>query len=233
MNRAPFFAALRRRGSGVFGTSLSAAQVAVLDAILDQTRWQMPRAHIAYIMATPYHETGTPRMVPSRESLNYSPEGLLATFGRHRISEADARRLGRMAGRPANQREIGNIIYGGEWGRKNLGNTQPNDGWLYRGGGMEHLTGRANFDRTGRAIGVDLLGNPDLMLRPEIAVRSIVTGMVAGRYTGRKLADYDSTRGYDFVAARAIINNDVAKNGAAIAGYARAFDAALAESGLA
>jgi putative chitinase len=233
MTRSAFFAALRRSGSGVFGTSLSEIQVAVLDAILDQTKRAMPRAHVAYIMATAYHETGTPRMVPSRENLNYSPEGLLATFGRHRISEADAQRLGRIAGRPAQQREIGNIIYGGKWGRENLGNTQPNDGWMYRGGGLEHLTGRTNHERTGRAIGADLLGNPDLMLQPAIAVRSIVTGMVTGRYTGQKLADYDGARGYDFVAARTIINNDVRKNGALIAGYARAFDAALAEAGLA
>jgi len=37
------------------------------------------------------------------ESLNYSVEGLLRTFGRHRISAADCERYGRKPGQPANQ----------------------------------------------------------------------------------------------------------------------------------
>lgn len=83
------------------------------------------------------------------ESLNYSVEGLLKTFGRHRISEADARKFGRAPGRPANQNALANILYGGEWGRKNLGNTQPGDGWRYRGGGDKQITGRANYREAG------------------------------------------------------------------------------------
>lgn len=81
------------------------------------------------------------------ESLNYSIQGLLNTFGRHRISSADCQRFGRAPGRPAQQREIANRLYGGEWGRKNLGNTQPNDGWDFRGGGIKQITGRRNYQR--------------------------------------------------------------------------------------
>jgi len=83
------------------------------------------------------------------ESLNYSVEGLLKTFGRHRISEADARKFGRAPGRPAHQNALANILYGGEWGRKNLGNTEPGDGWRYRGGGDKQITGRANYREAG------------------------------------------------------------------------------------
>jgi putative chitinase len=83
------------------------------------------------------------------ESLNYSVDGLLKTFGRHRISEADARKYGRAPGRPANQEAIANLIYGGEWGRKNLGNTQPGDGWRFRGSGDKQITGRANIVASG------------------------------------------------------------------------------------
>ncbi|QCQ97771.1 glycoside hydrolase family 19 protein [Brevundimonas sp. SGAir0440] len=79
------------------------------------------------------------------ENLNYSVDGLLKMFGRHRISEADARKFGRAPGRPAHQNAIANIIYGGEWGRKNLGNTEPGDGWRFRGGGEKQITGRANY----------------------------------------------------------------------------------------
>jgi len=83
------------------------------------------------------------------ENLNYSVEGLLKTFGRHRISEADARKFGRMPGRPANQSAIANLVYGGEWGRKNLGNILPGDGWLFRGSGLKQITGRANTEASG------------------------------------------------------------------------------------
>ena len=83
------------------------------------------------------------------ENLNYSVDGLLRMFGRHRISEADARKFGRAPGRPAHQNAIANIIYGGEWGRKNLGNTEPGDGWRFRGGGEKQITGRANYREAG------------------------------------------------------------------------------------
>lgn len=83
------------------------------------------------------------------ESLNYSVEGLLKTFGRHRISAADCERYGRTPTRKADQEAIANRVYGGDWGRKNLGNTQPGDGWRFRGSGFKQNTGRANIEETG------------------------------------------------------------------------------------
>ena len=84
------------------------------------------------------------------ENLNYSAKALIEKFGRHRISIADANKFGRIDGvQPAHQNAIANIIYGGEWGRINLGNTQPGDGWKYRGGGPMQTTGRANYAEVG------------------------------------------------------------------------------------
>ena len=80
------------------------------------------------------------------ESLNYSVTSLRRVFGVHRISDADAARLCRTATRPADQVALANILYGGQFGRKNLGNTQPNDGWNFRGSGPIHLTGRRNME---------------------------------------------------------------------------------------
>lgn len=93
------------------------------------------------------------------ENLNYSVAGLLKTFGRHRISAADCAKFGRAPGRPADQSAIANLVYGGDWGRKNLGNTQPGDGWRYRGGGDKQITGRANYREAGYEDNPEALRN--------------------------------------------------------------------------
>lgn len=98
------------------------------------------------------------------ESLNYSVEGLLATFSRARLPRVQAEALGRKPGRPAQQQAIANVVYGGVWGRKNLGNTQPNDGWYFRGRGYKQTTGRHNY----LAASMGLFGDQTLMLKPEL-----------------------------------------------------------------
>ncbi len=109
-----------------------------------------------------------------RESLNYSVEALASKFGRHRISLSDATRYGRSSYHPANQPAIANAIYGGEWGRLNLGNVLPGDGWRFRGGGLIHTTGRGNFLRTSLALFNDrtLIEHPELIVEPRIAARA-------------------------------------------------------------
>lgn len=59
-----------------------------------------------------------------------------------------------------------NLIYGGSWGAKHLGNTQPNDGYNYRGRGFNQLTGRANYEKY-KQLGI--VDNPDLLNQPKIA----------------------------------------------------------------
>lgn len=102
---------------------------------------------------------------PRRENLNYSVQGLIKTFNRNRISVEDAQRLGRTSTRPANQTAIANILYGGEWGRRNLGNTQPNDGSRFIGRGIFQITGRANYEKLSKDTGIDFVNNPDLLLQ--------------------------------------------------------------------
>lgn len=104
------------------------------------------------------------------ENLNYSVDGLLKTFSRSRISHADAQRLGRTAGRKADQVGIGEALYGAHTSKgKELGNTFPGDGFRYRGRGDIQITGRSNYLAASFAIFGDdrLARNPDFVLDPE------------------------------------------------------------------
>jgi len=106
------------------------------------------------------HESGGLSILT--ENLNYRVEALMSMFGRHRISEADCKKYGRTKDQPADQERIANLIYGGDWGVKNLGNTEPGDGWKYRGRGLKQLTGRDNYKRCGQALGVTLVDDPEV-----------------------------------------------------------------------
>lgn len=52
-----------------------------------------------------------------------------------------------------------------------LGNTEPGDGYRFRGRGFIQLTGRANYRAYGKRLDLDLEVEPDRALEPEIAAR--------------------------------------------------------------
>lgn len=84
-------------------------------------------------------------------------------------------------------------------GRKDLGNVRPGDGSRFRGRGLIQTTGRDNYNATGRALGIDLLANPELLAKPVWAARS------AGWYwQSRKLNALADTK--DFLALTKRIN---------------------------
>lgn len=103
------------------------------------------------------HESA--RLSRLSENLNYSSEGLLATWPT-RFSNTIARALAR------NPEAIANHVYGGR-----LGNTREGDGWKYRGRGLIQLTGYSNYRAYQTHSGDPVTVRPDLLERPEYAVK--------------------------------------------------------------
>ena len=115
---------------------------------------------------------------------------------------------------------------------RRLGNTEPGDGYRFRGRGYVQITGRANYARMTQALALgddeDLVRDPDQALRPVIAYRIMSLGMRKGLFTGRKLADYINDAGCDYKEARRIINGQ--DQAELIAGYAETLEAILREA---
>ncbi|WP_346241505.1 glycoside hydrolase family 19 protein, partial [Streptomyces malaysiensis] len=99
------------------------------------------------------------------ENLKYQPDKFLSAYGKRAgISTVDEARAILKQGPEA----TAEAMYGGEWGRKNLGNTEPGDGHRFRGRGFTQLTGRSNYEAASRDLGIDLVNNPDMAADPEV-----------------------------------------------------------------
>lgn len=137
-----------------------------------------------------------------RENLNYAAEVLIVRFPK-RISKVDAYRYGRVGqppfkgngDHPADQIEIANRIYGGDWGAQHLGNTQSGDGSRYIGRGFPNVTGRENYTRCSKA----LCGDDTLVYRPEFLEQPKYAAEAGGWFWHdrnlNELADRDDIHG--------------------------------------
>lgn len=88
----------------------------------------------------------------------------------------------------------------GENHRKTLGY------YPYYGRGYVQLTWDYNYRKYSDVLGLDLVNDPDLVMRPELSLFILVDGMKRGIFTGVKLDDYISDNSVDFWSARKIIN---------------------------
>ena len=57
-------------------------------------------------------------------------------------------------------------------GRADLGNVKQGDGVRFKGRGLIQLTGRANYQKYGALLGVDLVGNPEAAGRFPVAIET-------------------------------------------------------------
>lgn len=209
MSREAFFAHLRRRDSGLFGTKLTEAQVQGTEALLDSLQRNVvsdPR-HCANVLAQVYHETGRHMLgiketvYPSHKNKNPSDATVIKRLDR-------------------------------AWEKGQLGNVKKpywRDGWFGRG--PIQITHEANYRKIGGAIGVDLVSCPGEALDPVVGADIAVVGMRDGLFRGRKLADYFNDRKNDPSGARNIVNGDVRKNGPRIRDYHDAFLVAIEAAG--
>ena len=76
----------------------------------------------------------------------------------------------------------------------------------FYGRGYVQLTWEFNYRAYGYILGLDLVKNPDLALKPEIAMFILCHGFKQGTFTGRKLEDYVRRNKTDFLNARRCIN---------------------------
>ncbi len=81
--------------------------------------------------------------------------------------------LAQLAHESAEFRYMEEIASGAAYeGRKDLGNTQPGDGKRFKGRGPIQLTGRANYAAAGKALGLNLVNDPESAASPEVGFRT-------------------------------------------------------------
>jgi putative chitinase len=107
---------------------------------------------LCHFLAQIIHESG--HFKYKSENLNYSAKALRSVFGKYFKTDAIANEYARKP------EKIANRVYANRMGN---GDEASGDGWKYRGRGLIQLTGKCNYDACGKAIGLDLLGNPDLL----------------------------------------------------------------------
>lgn len=67
-------------------------------------------------------------------------------------------------------KELGGPTYFAKYDGR-MGNTQPGDGYRYRGRGYIHLTGKANYRAMAEKTGLPLVAKPELLEAPMAAAR--------------------------------------------------------------
>ncbi len=106
------------------------------------------------------HESGGLKYLV--ENMNYGPQGLRTTFGKHFTAEETVSFA-------HDGKRIANRAYAN---RNGNGDEASGDGWMFRGRGLLQCTGRQNYSRCGTAIGIDLVTSPELLEQPLYAALS-------------------------------------------------------------
>jgi len=88
---------------------------------------------------------------------------------------------------------------------KEIGNTEPGDGFKYRGRGLIMLTGKDNYKKIGKEIGVDLVSNPDLVNDPKLAPK--VVAVFVKNKLGNKVNSFKNQSEANEAVTRAVVGS--------------------------
>jgi putative chitinase len=116
----------------------------------------------AGFLAQTAHESGS--FIRIVENLNYSKDGLLATFPKY----FDATTAEQYARKPD---KIANRVYANRMGN---GDEASGDGWKFKGRGLIQLTGKTNYTNCGKFYDMDLVSNSAFLETVEGAVKSAI-----------------------------------------------------------
>ena len=131
---------------------------AAMDAAAQRFDISTPLRVAHFMSQTAYESQDFTRTV---ENLNYSAERLCVVWP-SRFPNVSA-----AAAFAHNPEALANRVYANR-----LGNTQPGDGFQFRGRGYLQITGRANYAATASGTGLPLLEDPDLLAQPTGAALS-------------------------------------------------------------
>jgi predicted chitinase len=81
-----------------------------------------------------------------------------------------------------------------------LGNTEPGDGRRFKGRGPIQITGRANYQRFGDLLGIDLVANPAGAAAPDVGFR--IAGLYWSRNGLNELADQATSEAFREITRR-------------------------------
>lgn len=132
---------------------------------------------------------GESRFIPQRETgWSRTASSRIRAFFSSRVAGMTDAEIDRMK---ADDRTWFNFIYsGGNPIGRALGNTEPEDGYRFRGGGLNQLTGRYNYATFGPRVGVDLIATPDMIVVPRIAA-AVAVEYMKDRFKG---GDFDAMK---------------------------------------
>lgn len=150
-----------------------------LEAVVEAcTRFQIntPK-RIAAFLAQTAHESGGYTML--EENLNYSADTMAVVWpnrfaemgpDKKPVKENGKNKPNKFALALHRKPEmIANVVYSNRMGN---GTIESGEGWLYKGRGLKQLTGKDNYTRCGKSLGIDLVERPELLLTPQYAALS-------------------------------------------------------------
>jgi predicted chitinase len=124
--------------------------------------------YIAATLGNVMKETGGKSISENMDYSKTSNERIKKIFGSRAAGKTD-QELDAIKKDP---KQMGEMMYGsGTKMGQQMGNTEPGDGWKYRGRGFIQLTGKSNYAAASKAIYGDnrLVDNPDLVNDPAVA----------------------------------------------------------------